>query len=231
MKTNKQTNKQTNHSLAWAVLLAIATAHTPSAQAAVVYDNGVVVPTSVFGSDVNFPEYRADNFTLTAGNTTFNTVSWTGLYASTNTPQATDVFTIQLYADSSGLPATTPFATFAVGNAVARTDTGATMFGSFNLYRYTASIDSTSLTAGQMYWLSVFNNTTVDTNDNWHWGAVSSGDGVAYRLNTSGAFTSSSNNNVDFTLSNNASVPEPATFALIGLGLAGLTFARKRRTV
>jgi hypothetical protein len=221
-----KTNKQTNHSLALALLLAISTFAAPNAQAAVVYDNGVVLnQIFIFVSDVNAPQYMADNFTLTAGAATFNTVSWTGIYAYINTPQATDVFTIQLYTDNSGLPTTTPFATFAVGNAVGRTDTGAIVLDS-NVYRYTASIDSTSLTAGQMYWLSVFNDTTIDTDDDWAWG-VSDGDGIAYRTNTSGAFSSSAGN-MDFTLSN---VPEPATFALIGLGLAGLTFTRKRRTV
>jgi hypothetical protein len=138
------------------------------------------------------------------------------------------VFTIELFADNgSGLPATAAFASYAVGNAVNRTDSGATIFGA-NIYNYSATIASTALTAGQTYWLSVVNNTSIDTNDDWYWLTNSTGN-AAQRHNIGVAFSLSPPASFDFSLSNNAaSVPEPATFGLLGLGMASLLLNRRK---
>jgi hypothetical protein len=223
----KRTNKL-NHSLALGVLLAVSAFSASSVQATVVYDNGITTADDASQSDVHVSSYRADDFTLSSGAATFDTVSLSGMYFNGNTPQATDVFTIELFADNgSGLPATTALASYAVGNAVNRTDSGTMLFSAYNIYDYSATIASTALTAGQPYWLSVVNDTTADNNDNWFWARNSGGNAVV-RGNTSGTFSLSSSR-LDFSLSNNsASVPEPTTFGLLGLGMASLLLNRRK---
>jgi len=75
--------------------------------AAVIYDNGATVNNAT-ASDSDFPFFLADNFVLQQGANTISDVHWTGIYAFDNIPSATDSFTIQLFADSGGLPADHP---------------------------------------------------------------------------------------------------------------------------
>lgn len=94
-------------------------------------------------------------------------ITFLGGYFPTSTPQ-TDSFTLTIYNDNLGLPDPLSIVTQINLANVDRTDTGTDLLG-IDLYTYTASFDPVSLAGGTRYWLTIVNNTTVDTDDDWAW--------------------------------------------------------------
>lgn len=94
-------------------------------------------------------------------------ITFLGGYFPTSTPQ-TDSFTLTIYNDNMGLPDPLSIVTQIDLANVDRTDTGTDVFG-IDLYTYTASFAGVSLSGGTRYWLTIVNNTTGDTDDNWVW--------------------------------------------------------------
>jgi hypothetical protein len=199
-----------------------------AASAAVIYDNGISA-TNGFISDPDFPptgQFSADDFVLNVGANVITDVHWTGLYAFSNTPQAADSFVIEFYTDVAGAPAVAPFATRAVGNP-GRTDTGTDIAGS-DLFAYAADIAPLVLAPGTTFWMSIVNDTTVDTDDNWFWGMRDAIGNSFTRTDTISAWTSI-NNAHEFSLT--GPVPEPSSLLLLALGALGLARRRNKRTI
>lgn len=94
-------------------------------------------------------------------------ITFLGGYFPTSTPQ-TDSFTLTIYNDNMGLPDPLSIVTQIALANLDRTDTGTDVFG-IDLYTYTASFAGVSLLGDTKYWLTIVNNTTGDTDDDWAW--------------------------------------------------------------
>ena len=89
-----------------------------------------------------------------------------------------DDFLIRIFADEANLPGQTPLYTFPAGNNVQRTDTGSTISGGYPEYAYSVDLPSGgfAVTAGNVYWISITNDTTGYYGV-WGWETSSSGNG------------------------------------------------------
>jgi hypothetical protein len=148
--------------ICWCFLLV-----TPAA-AQIVYDNGTPNTEGGFLSDNDGGVRFADDFRFGAP-TQFNGIRFWGFYSPSDTPPVNDAFTVVFYGNGGGLPDSgNILSTHVIGN-VGRTDTGDdTNGGLLDIYVYEAPLGNITLPAGQ-YWVSVYNNTPGDVDDNWAW--------------------------------------------------------------
>jgi hypothetical protein len=180
-------------------------------------------------SDVDSGRFRADDFSL-GGADTVRSVQWRGLYVLTDSPQAVDVFTINFYSDSSGPDSL--LQSFAVGNAVMRTDTGVDSSNGKDIYEYTADLlTGIALTGSTTYWISIFNDTTTDTNDDWHWLALGnvSISAVSVDLTTDWIADDSAARYYFILDNSNVVVPLPAAAYLFSSGLLAMLGWMRRK--
>jgi PEP-CTERM motif len=210
------------------VLTALLLAWAAPATALVIYDNGTT-PSNSFVSDTDFPLFVADDFSLAPGANVITGVQWTGLYFPSNTPTQPDNFTIQFFADVGGSPVVAPFLSLSVGS-VGRTDTGIDLTGS-DLFAYSANVAPITLAPNTFFWLSIFNNTSADTDDNWFWGmqdALGNSHGRADPADPWLPQVPPVGNRQDFQLTGPA-IPEPSVLALLTIGVIGLLGCRRKR--
>ncbi len=164
-----------------------------------VYNNGVANFTGLTSgaiSDVNLPNYVAAPFQL-VNNNIVNQVNWSGFYANGNTPMD-DNFVINIWSDNGGVPGTILYS-LPIGNTAGRVATSFTIFG-IKVYTYEAIIDFDAV-ANTAYHLSIYNDTSADTDDDWFWGYGSTSN-IIYESSDNSAFSVSGiSGTLDFALS------------------------------
>ena len=194
----------------------------------VVFENGNPDFVSGIVSDPGFPSFVAAGFGF-FDPMTFDTVRWYGTYFSNNTPTEPDVFTISLFDTTAGVPNAIAAETILV-DSFSRTDTGFDVLGG-DIYVYEVLL-ATPITLGAAeFGISIVNDTTADTNDDWTW-ATSSQEGTFYFRNVNNTPWANNTDNLAFQLINSAPVvvvPEAGTLALVGAGLAAFGGCAMRR--
>ncbi|MEM8947568.1 MAG: FG-GAP-like repeat-containing protein, partial [Planctomycetota bacterium] len=159
-----------------------------------VFDNGaggIIGFASAVFADVAQGQLNADDVVF-AETTRISSIAWSGVYLNNGgTPAAVDDFTILIYADDNGQPASgDPIAEFVVGNNVNRTQVN-------SRFSYTADIDFV-MDAGVTYWISLLNDTTGDPAD-FAWGNQTGG-GNQHFSDDDGVTWENGNQQPDFRL-------------------------------
>lgn len=183
----------------------------------------------VSGSPIN---YVADDFTLSAGEKITDVV-WRGFYFSAGTPLATDNFTIRFFSDNGGSVGSL-LGSFNPGDAVNRADTGQNFGNRIDYFEYRANLGSGLTLGAGTYWVSIFNDTTADLDDDWAWATNISTPGNGQNspngLNQWAPGGGSFPYPYYFELESNTSVvPLPAALPLLLAGLGGLGLLARRR--
>lgn len=131
----------------------------------VIFDNGNYSTNSSYTSDPSSSRIVASSFTLERNASSISGFRWWGRYLGSNTPQELDEFRIQVYTDENGFPGLEVLDTYVGGAGRATTAKG----GGSTVYEYSTSIVTQQLLPETTYWLSIFNDTTIDDNDEWTW--------------------------------------------------------------
>jgi hypothetical protein len=202
-----------------------------AAGAAVIFSNGGIGSNGQV-SDTDTSQttgFAADDFSLAAGANVITGIQWTGLYAFNNSPLATDNFTIQFFVNAAGVPAVAPFLSLPIGN-VPRVDTGVNASFGSDIFSYSANVAPIPLAPGTTFWMSIFNNTAADTNDNWFWGMTDAAGNGAFRSDQVSAWTTIGFR-TDFTLTGPLAVSEPSSLALLSIAVIGLLGWRRKQAM
>lgn len=212
--------------VAFAATFALATASLP-ASAAVIYNGGG--PDQLGQIYATGAASVAMSFTLAPGANVVTDAHWWGGCSPSTTCSSSPNFTLGIDADSGGLPG----ANIWFGNVGSANQTltgnliGPPTAPQWDEYSYSATFAPLTLTPGTTYWFTLRQNDVASPT----WGAETTstapvGSASASYGNPNLSWTALPEN-LAFELT--GAIPEPATWAMMLLGLVGLSFAGYRR--
>lgn len=199
-----------------------------AAQGGTIFDNGGPDPTEGWPySDFAFPQQMADNFQLVTGSNVIRDIHWWGAYGSGTAGPAEDTFTIRIFQNASDRPSATVYETAVFSSGLSRELIENPDAPFYTYYEYAVAIAPITLNVDTTYWLSIVNDTEVG---NWVWAlSAITGGNLAFRQADSESWNSLSWSQA-FYLTDDVQVPEPATLALMCLGIAGIGYRRRTPT-
>jgi len=193
------------------------------------FDNGSPITNYSGGyfADAAWQYYQAGNIFIPTASGIANVVDFAGTYWNGGVPVAvppSDSFTLSLYSVSSG----TPDSIIASSTLSGLTRTSLGVIDGFTGYEFSGFLNTPfTLNSSTSYYLGISDQTTGGSYFSILKTAISGSATAEFSHNTNGTFVSRTDS-LSFDLKNSA-VPEPSTYALLGLGAIGMLMALRRK--